>query len=422
MKDAEVEAQRKAFAAFRNEFGLFEPGCASGNAAGLLERLAEDVDAEIAQDEDHIDAMRSLYGTYHSFPLERKKIVCINFHGRGYGCNPKYIAAELLSRRKDLDIVWMTRGRAELPEGIRTVPYDSRQAIWEIATAGVIIDNTMMFTGFKKRQGQYYINTWHGAIPLKKIGYDNPANDNNAAYEKRVGANFPDIDLMLSNSSFASEMFRRTFRYGGEILEQGYPRNDILADTPEGLKWDVRSRLGLGNGKKIILYAPTYRSDHSLDTFTLDYQAVLDAMGKDWVMLIRLHPRMRSQAKTLAYSDRIINASEYPDMQELMAASDIMVTDYSNIMFEFALTGRPVFLFAPDVEDYRKERDYYFEIYDLPFPVSCTTKKLISDMRGLDLAGYKTMLDSFFEKVGLHETGHAAEYAADRIERVITNE
>ena len=352
---------------------------------------------------------RAMYREYHQLPVQMNKVVCSNFHGKGFGCNPKYIVKELLNLTCDLDVVWLGGKPGSVPERVRCVPFNSEEAIREIATARVLIDNQMKFTGFVKRPDQFYINTWHGAIPLKKIGFDNPSTQERGGYYNRVQANFPYIDLMPSNSKFCTDMLRRAFRYNGPVLEQGCPRNDLFLHDQTKLREKIHKRYNIPMDKKIALYAPTFRAGKSLDAYQLDYQAFLKQMGPDWTLLIRLHPHVQKQAKDLTvYTSRIINASAYADMQELMAASDILITDYSNIMFEFMLTGRPCFLYATDIEEYREQRDYYFDIYHLPFPVATTTESLTDAIQNLDPDTYHSKCDAFAQEIQLHETGQAA--------------
>lgn len=356
-----------------------------------------------------------LYQKYHQYPLQMNKIVCSNFHGKGFGCNPKYIVNALLKKSKDLDIVWLGSSNDEFPEGVRTVPYNSEEAFMEIATARVLIDNQLKFIGFMKRPDQFYIETWHGAIPLKKIALDNPLNQENKKYNERRALNYNNIDLFTSNSGFCSRMCRRAFEYPGWILEEGYPRNDLLYEPQEQYKKNVCKMLHISEDSKLILYAPTFRTDRSLDAYQLEYQKVLDSLGGEWKMLIRLHPHVQGQAKNIQYSDRIINASMVPDMQELMAASDILVTDYSNIMFEFMISGRPCFIYATDIEAYQEERDYYFDIYHLPFPIATTSDELIERIHTFDQEKYLSDVKAFEKIVDLNETGTASEKVADII-------
>lgn len=385
--------------------------------------MEEIIEEKINQKSTPKKVKHALYKEYHSQPLQMNKVVCSNFHGKGYGCNPKYIVEALRRKNADLDIVWLVSGKHELPEGVRAVEFNSKEALNEIATARVLIDNQMKFVGFKKRKDQFFIETWHGAIPLKKIGYDNPSNKGNKKYDERVKLNFSNIDVITSNSKFCTDMFRRSFTYEGAVLQEGYPRNDLFMEDQQKYKDKVCELLGIPKNKKLFLYAPTFRSGKALDAYQMDYHKVLDALGEDWVVLIRLHPHVQSKSGSLVeYTDRIINASKYDDMQELMAGSDILVTDYSNIMFEFAVSKRPCFLYATDIEAYRKERDYYFEIYNLPFPVATTTDELIDRIKKFDEGKYNKKFEKFKKKVKLNETGKAADKIADVIINMTSNE
>lgn len=374
------------------------------------------IDLYLGQKATPKEDLNALYRKFHKLPMEQKKIVFSNFHGKGFGCNPKYIALELLKRNKEenlgLDLVWFNDGKDTFPEGIRTVPYNSEQAVREMATARILVDNQMKFTGFLKRPDQFFIETWHGAIPLKKLGMDNPPNIISKSYCERMHNNFDAVDLLLSNSSFCTHMFRRGFAYEGYILEKGCPRNDILTKDPALFKEDVCKMLGVDPAKKLMLYAPTFRADKSLKAYQMDYEKVAQAMGEDWVLLIRLHPHIQKLAKNLSYNERIVNASTVPDMQVLMAATDILITDYSNIMFEFMASGRPCFLYATDIEEYRKERDYYFDLEKLPFSIAQTTDELIGHIHDFDEKLYREKVQEFSKEVGLNESGHAAEAVA----------
>ena len=139
------------------------------SAAEAKKEAPKKVSAGVNQKNTPKKDLNKLYKKYHKLPVQMNKIVCSNFHGKGFGCNSKYIVNELLKRNRDLDIVWLVTDKYEFPDGVRTVPFNSEEAIKEIATARVLIDNQMKFPGFLKRDDQFFINTWHGAIPFKKI-------------------------------------------------------------------------------------------------------------------------------------------------------------------------------------------------------------------------------------------------------------
>jgi len=402
--------------------GCIEDGKASERVADIIADLAgvtAEEEVKVDQEKTAKAVLNALYNRYHKEPIQRNKIVCVNFHGKGYSCNPKYIVEELLRCRKDLDIVWLIKGSPEqfsFPVGIRTVPYNSEQAIQEIATAKVLIDNTMKFPGFKKRPEQYYIQTWHGGLPLKRIGFDNPVNQNSKKYKSRVEENFLCTDLVLSNSKFSSELFRRAFCYEGPILEEGNPRNDILLNTPPNLKHEICEYYHIPVEKRLILCSFTNKRTGS---YFIDLQKVLEQIGNNYVILAYLHPKIQP---LISYTEQIVNVSNHTDIQELMAISDLMLTDDSEVILEFALSGRPAYLFVGDIEQYNKRWDCYFECFELPFPVVASMEELLLQLSNADIGRYNSNIERFREEVGYKETGEAARTVGMLIEKMIQDD
>lgn len=353
-------------------------------------------------------------------PIKENKIVCCNMKGKRYGDNPKYITDALIKKTNNLDIVWLLNDLTdrEVPENVRIVKYDFWHQIYELATAKVWIDSNAKQYGFRKRKSQLYIQTWHGSYGLKKVGADlgdkiSKIDICNCKY------NFKNTDIMLANSRRTSEIYNRAFGYRGQILENGSPRNDIFFQNSEDIKDKVNKYFEV-NGKRIVLYAPTFRTDYRVSDLNLNYDILLQALsnrfGGEWVVLVRLHPNNLQDAKSfIQYTDKIINASEYDVMQELLVASDVLVTDYSSCMFDFVTNGKPCFLYASDIARYKEERDNYYELEDLPFPVATNEQELKEVITTFNADKYKKELNNLFEEVGLKETGHASEIAADYI-------
>jgi CDP-glycerol glycerophosphotransferase len=353
-------------------------------------------------------------------PKKQNKIVCCNMKGKRYGDNPKYITDNLLQKKNDLDIVWLLNNTMdrEAPRNIRIVKYDFWHQIYELSTAKVWIDSNTKQYGFKKRKKQLYVQTWHGSYGLKKIGADlgdkiSKIDICNHKYNSK------NTDIMVSNSTRTSEIYRKAFWYQGEILQYGSPRNDIFFKDNEDIKNKVNKYFNL-DGRKIVIYAPTFRADYRVSDLNINYNILLQSLserfGGEWVVLVRLHPNNLEDAKNfIQYTDKIINASEYDIMQELLVASDVLVTDYSSCMFDFVTNGKPCFLYASDRARYKEERDNYYELEDLPFPVATNEKELKEVINEFDADKYREELNSLFEEVGLNETGHASEIVADYI-------
>lgn len=362
-----------------------------------------------------------LYLFMRIFPINPNKIVFCTAKGMRYGDNPKYISDELIGRKKCYEIVWLLDKsvKIDLPIEVKRCNYNFWSVIRELATARVWVDSNMKYSGFLKRKGQLYIQTWHGSYGLKKIAGD--LEDKLPRIDRRNNKyNMKKADIMVSNSIRTTEIYRRAFGYKGRILEYGSPRNDLFFKDLKEYKEKVYNYFQLKN-QHIVLYAPTFRNNYRTDDLRIDYKRLCGALnkkfGENWVVLIRLHPFNLIDADNfIEYTDTIINASEYSIMQELLVASEILITDYSSCMFDFATTKKPCFLYATDVARYKAERGNYFELDELPFPVAENNEQLENVILEFDRAKYEKELDELFDEVGLTETGHASEKVADYIE------
>lgn len=357
------------------------------------------------------------------FPIQEEKIVCSNMKGARYGDNPKYITDCILKNSNRYDIVWILQDSIteNLPDSIRRVRPNTLSMLYELVTARFWIDSNAKQFGILKRKRQIYIQTWHGSYGLKKIGKDiidkiSFVDKVNTFYNSAIA------DLYVSNSRMTSEIYRRAFEYHGDILECGSPRNDIFYEKTAPYVEKVWQHFNIV-GKKIVLYAPTFRANFSTEAFRLDYDMLRDSLenrfGGEWIVLVRLHPQNIMDADHfLEYDNNVINATHYSIMQELLVACDVLVTDYSSCMFDFATKGKPCFLYATDVDKYKQERDYYFELEELPFPLAQNNKQLKRAVLEFDEQQYSEKLQKLFDEVGLCESGEASKRVVDYIEQM----
>lgn len=229
-------------------------------------------------------------------PVNPKKIVVSNYYGRGYGDNPKAIVDALLRRGEDVKIIWLTDGdhaAVSLPDGVDACPYQSLRRIYELSTAKVWIDNCRKGARFK-RKNQIYLQTWHG-FALKRIERD-AADKLPPDYPAFAQRDASQTDLIVSDSKFMTDIYRRSFWYDGEVLIFGAPRNDLLCRAADRPTEKVRSALGMPDDCRIILYAPTFRADGSLEAYDLDYARLRKSceqrFGGRFAVAIRLHPNV----------------------------------------------------------------------------------------------------------------------------------
>ena len=359
---------------------------------------------------------------FRCFRLQQDKVVISNYYGKGYGDNGKYIAEELHQRDPALRIYWISKQTSGFPDFIQVVSTGSIAALYHLATAGAWIDNCRKFSYILKRKKQYYIQTWHGSIALKRVEKD--AEEHlEKRYIKSAVHDSKMADLMLSNSTFCTEMYRRAFWYDGEILECGSPRADILFCATEAQKCAVKQALGVSVEKRLVLYAPTFRADYNTDCYSLDFDNILELLqkttGADWAFAVRLHPNVSAKADFITYSDTVVYATAYPDMYERLAAAEILITDYSSCMFEAGFANKPVFLFATDIDSYAKDRNFYFNLEELPYPVARTNEELLQQITSYDRTAYKQALQVFHALLGLKENGNASRLAAEKILEVL---
>lgn len=365
-----------------------------------------------------------LFSLFRLVPLQKNKVVICNVWG--FGDNAKYVTEELIKRSSEVGaIIFITNHpkAAFAPEGVRVLKTNSIAAVFALATARVWVDNNRKEKYIRKRAGQYYIQTWHGGIALKKIEKDY-AHKLGEGYVKNAKRDSAMTNLYISNSSFCTNMYKKSFWYHGEILECGSPRTDILLHPDKDTMAKCRKLLGVEPDVNIAIYAPTYREgNNNTKPYELDFTRLLSVLtekfGGKWVLAVRLHPLVASQSGFIQYNKQIINASHYRDIYELMAASDLMITDYSNIMFEFSFMKKPVFLYASDVEVYEKERGFYFSYDLLPYDKAKTKEELINNIQNYSYEIYQSKIAAFFNSLTLFEKGTASSAVVDRILKIM---
>lgn len=369
-------------------------------------------------------------------PVQGGKIVFENYRGKGFGCNPKYVAQELIKRGDDekYDLVWLVSrtdlDRGTLPPQIRAVGYGSLKSFFELATAKVWVSNyhKIYFAqcGLHKRKDQFFIQMWHGSLGIKKIDGDVAALTQDKRWLRAAVASSEMTDFWISHSDFETNVYKGAF-WGvtdEKVLLYGHPRNDLFFDDRlvALARHKVDGAYGTG-GKKLLLYAPTFREDYRMDCYRLDYvglvQHLKSRFGGEWAVLARLHPRVKDMANEILPSAAgIVDATQYADMQELLAASDCLITDYSSCAFDFMLTRRPVFLFATDVKEFDIERGFYYPLESTPFPLAQNNEELMKNIDAFDETAYLPKVEAFLAEKDCIEDGHASERVADLVERL----
>ena len=364
--------------------------------------------------------------TFIFIPINKNKIVFCNYYGNGYGDNAKYLCDDLRKQNLNFDLVWLLKNelieKSEFPKEVRVVEYKSFKALYEMATAKVWIDNSRKEFYPIKRKNQYYIQTWHASMGLKRIEKD-AKESLSSSYIKLAKRDSQMCDLMISGSRFRYNLYKNSFWYDGEILKSGTPRCDLFFHNNDNLKIKVLKELNIPLHKKVVLYAPTFRKNVGIDFFKIRYEEIIDELkekfGGDWIFLNRLHPNIAELADDFKYNNNFYNASHYSDMQELLAITDVLITDYSSSMFDMALRKKICLLYAPDLDKYiNDDRGLYFDYRKLPFNSATSLDELKSNIQEFDLDEYKSNIESFHQQIGVYEDGGASRRIVDRIKEI----
>ncbi|WP_181276321.1 bifunctional glycosyltransferase/CDP-glycerol:glycerophosphate glycerophosphotransferase [Brevibacterium oceani] len=304
-------------------------------------------------------------------------IVFESYNGKSANDNPRALFDAILSERSDIPLYWSVRDRrVDVPEG--GIPVVEGTAAWHraLATSRVWINNNNFPYYVSKRSGQYYLQTWHGT-PIKRLLWDIPARKVPLSYRRLMLRQVAQWDTLLAQTEEAANRLRSGLGYNGEILVGEYPRNQrLLKGLCEPVA--IRRRLGISPDVPLILYAPTWRERHRVGSAVnwseyLDPRKLAEETGA--TVLTRSHHIAKNRSSKMAGT---LDVSAEPHVEDLLAVSDIMVTDYSSVAYDFSLTGRPIVLFAPDEDAYSQERGVYENIEDYPRHTNCTSPDEVS--------------------------------------------
>lgn len=376
-----------------------------------------------------------LYCMLRVFPIKGNKIVFTAFEGDGgYCCNPRYIAEELLNRTQKYEIIWLTNNMGRtFPSGIQKVKNTFWNRAYHLVTAKVWVDNSRKAYGTAKRKGQYYIQTWHAAIEFKPVGlYRGNLFPEIAklvsTYDSRLA------DYVLSNSDWCTKLYPKMLLYKGNIIKTGSPRCDILITRRDELYKSIRERYQIPQNARIVMYAPTFRGGSQkgkrqvfVEEPTLDFKRLTGTLasrfGGDWYVMLRMHPQLAAQLEGMPLKNKtayMVDVSQADDMNEVLAAADVFVTDYSSSAFDAINMRIPVFLYADDLQEYVEERGkLMWRMNELPFSVAETNEKLEENIKAFDEEKYQSALNHFSVKHGVLEDGKASARVADLIEKYI---
>ncbi|MBE5854570.1 MAG: hypothetical protein E7297_04310 [Lachnospiraceae bacterium] len=366
-------------------------------------------------------------------PIKKKKVVFACYEGDGgYGCNPKYIADEMIRRKWDGKIVWLTHDvTREFPAEIKVVKDTPWHTAFHLATAQIWIDNYRKPYGTLKRKGQLYIQTWHASFGFKAVGlYRGDKFPKIARIVSEWDSSL--IDYIISNSEYCDKVYPKKLLYSGPTLRVGSPRVDPLINRTDEERRTIRKKLGINSADYVILYAPTFRGGTQkekkkveTETFTIDLDLLAETTAKRFekncTILLRLHPQLAASQNLSVYERaNIKDVSSLPDISEIMTCCDMVITDYSSCGFDAAFAGVPVVLYADDMKKYIDNRgDLMWKREELPFDIAETNEELMQLISDFDEKQYQARCRAFMSEHGVVEDGRASQHVVDAIETFI---
>ena len=355
------------------------------------------------------------------FPIKRK-VVFQSYFGDHYNCSPKAIFEKMRDLLPDCEYVWLLKDDSIQIPGAKVVRPDTWSALYHLATAAIWVDNARKPIWTVKRAGkQFYVHTDHAAFAIKK-GEGAVEEKLNRAYVARAKHDSAMIDLLLSASRWQSEtIYRRVFWYDGEIMECGLPRSDVFFGDGIAEQRRVREFYGLAEDVKLALYAPTFRNSADLSMYltTEDCDRVRKALcarfGGEWKLLVRLHPNMMDKQERIQYSDHILNGSAYDEINDLIMASELLITDYSSCSYDAMEAGKNVLIYATDVDEYAEERGFYFTMDELPFPWAADIDGFLRRIEEFDEELYRLRAREFADGYGSFNNPNASRMVAEHL-------
>ena len=350
------------------------------------------------------------------FPLKKKVIYLLSFQGKTeYGYDAKAIVEYSNTHNLGYRFIWGYRGKKPIAKhkNVMYIKINSLRGLYYALTCQVFITNINPLSYIPYRKKQLVINTWHGFGPKKGGKY---------AFEDYDKKSYNLSQCFLSaNDYYTNVVIRESFQFEGEVINIGFCRNDILfnKESAKKAKQKIKEKYNILD-KNVLLYAPTFRGSYKKNKTNIDFNLILEALKnkykKEWVILLRTHPNVID--KLFTEDERVIDVSKEEDIHDLICATDILISDYSSVMWDFAQTKRPVFMYVDDIKDYiDNDRALYSFFYEFPYYKAENNEDMIKEIENLDNKKYQEKLDKFFKKCNSYEKGNACEQLFNYIEK-----
>lgn len=359
---------------------------------------------------------RNLLKLFWVFRINNNKILFMSFNGLQYSDSPKSIS-DFIIKNNTLNQVWAFHDCNKFlklkDKGLNITSTNSLKFYFHILTSKVIVVNDFINTFIPIRKNQILLNTWHGGGSFKTVGMTSRSKTDYDLFFFNIHNKM--TNTFVSSSNYFNEtVLEQSFLFNGNILECGMPRNDVFFKKNHNISIKVKKHFGINENKKIVLYAPTHRNIATDTNFLSDNNALnvdkcLESLnqkfGGDFCFLYRAHHIISFGS----VHNSGFNATEYPDMQELLFTADVLITDYSSCMWDFSLMKKPSFVFATDLNKYIKDRDFFMDIYDWPFLIAKDNLALVDNILNFDDEVFNIKINKYINDLGSFESGNATE-------------
>ncbi|SFP81689.1 CDP-glycerol glycerophosphotransferase family protein [Salibacterium halotolerans] len=367
---------------------------------------------------------RKVFGLIGKLPKKEDIIVFESFLGKQYSCNPRAVYEELKQQDRNFTYYWSIDHRFRHyfeKHGVRTIHRFSLRWFIVMMRAKYWVFNSRLPKWIPKPVDTVYLQTWHGT-PLKKLALDmeevHMPGTTTEMYKKNFVAEAGRWSYLVAPNEYSAQIFERAFDFDQTMLKTGYPRNDYLFHYKQEDVDSIKERLGIPEGKKIILYAPTWRDNeyHFIGKYKFNVQLNMDKfkeeLGDDYFLIFRLHYLVADHLDLRGWEDFAVDASRYEDIRDLYIVSDMLITDYSSVMFDYGVLQRPMLFYVYDIDSYRDTlRGFYFDFEkEAPGPLVKTTESLVEEIKNADTirSRYAGHIRSFEDSFHALEDGNAA--------------
>ena len=327
------------------------------------------------------------------FPIKKNRIICSNFAGKKYDGNTKFFCDKLLERYNGLEVYCLGKENFE-ENGIKYVKYPSLKALYLFSTSKIWISNIRIPMWINKRKNQFYVQVWHGKATFKNV--EKLADDSlDKNYIETAIKDSKKIDLLISPDKYDTDILENNFWYDGKIIELdlGYQFKKKYINDRKSIVKKIREMYNIKDQERIILYAPTFRK------YKFDYNIDLNNIGDEYKVFVKLHPGIKNPELK---NKNIINVSNYGSLDELLVASDILISDYSSVVYDYLFYNDEVYLYAPDYDEYKSDRGFYVDYKNMPFSISYNINDLEKDIMNHTYKNTKDELKKYLKKNGFN--------------------